>query len=92
MGYFLDWTRSKNAAVAALRQNHGEQLLRVKGILNLDDEPQPVAIHGVQHVFHSPSRLIRWPDEDRRSRIVFITRDLDEQTVMTFWDRSAEAA
>ncbi len=87
----LGWRRV-NLWLAALRQNHGEQLLRVKGILNLDDEPQPVAIHGVQHVFHSPSRLIGWPDDDRRSRIVFITRDLNEETVISFWDRTAEAA
>ena len=87
----LGWRRV-NLWLAALRQNHGEKLLRVKGILNLNDEPQPVAIHGVQHVFHSPSRLMDWPDEDRRSRIVFITRDLDEATVKSFWDRSEQAA
>src|SRR5262249_44323484 len=31
-------------------------------------------IHGVQHVFHAPAWLKRWPSDDRSSRIVFITR------------------
>jgi G3E family GTPase len=87
----LSWSRV-NLWLAALRHVHGDRLLRVKGILHLDDEPQPVVIHGVQHVFHSPSRLAEWPDEDTRSRIVFITRDLDEATVRTFWDDVEAAA
>ena len=60
----------------------GESLLRVKGILNLVGQTRPVAIHGVQHLFHEPVLLERWPDGDpRTSRIVFITRDLDRATV-----------
>lgn len=60
----------------------GESLLRVKGILNLVGQTRPVAIHGVQHMFHEPVLLEKWPDGDpRTSRIVFITRDLDRATV-----------
>ncbi len=60
----------------------GEQLLRVKGILNLVGQARPVAIHGVQHLFHEPVLLDDWPPgDDRRSRIVFITRGLDRATV-----------
>jgi hypothetical protein len=29
----------------------------------------------MQRVFHAPLRLSEWPDTDRRTRIVFITRD-----------------
>nr|WP_036282746.1 GTP-binding protein [Methylocystis sp. WRRC1] len=62
-----------------LRHTHGPRLLRVKGIVGLSDDPsRPVVIHGVQHVFHPPHRLDAWPDEDRRTRIVFIVKDLDE--------------
>jgi len=65
-----------------LRANYGAQLLRVKGIVQLAEMPDtPVVVHGVQHVFHPPARLERWPDHDHRSRIVFITRDLPERTV-----------
>jgi G3E family GTPase len=60
----------------------GESLLRVKGILNLVGQDRPVAIHGVQHMFHEPVLLPAWPEGDSRtSRIVFITRDLDRATV-----------
>jgi G3E family GTPase len=62
-----------------LRQAHGPRLLRVKGIVALADDPErPVVIHGVQHVFHPPHRLGTWPEADRRTRIVFIVKDLDE--------------
>ena len=60
----------------------GESLLRVKGILNLVGQTRPVVIHGVQHMFHEPTLLDAWPEGDpRTSRIVFITRDLDRETI-----------
>jgi len=58
-----------------LSEHCGVDLLRLKGIVNILESPdQPAVIHGVQHVFHPPSWLARWPSDDRRSRIVFITR------------------
>lgn len=72
----LDWL-AVQSWLASVRQEFGPQLLRVKGILNLVDEAQPVVIHGVHHVFHQPVRLDRWRDADRRSRLVLIVRDLD---------------
>ena len=71
---FADW-------MDALISVHGESLLRVKGILNIVDTPNPVVIHGVQHIFHPPAMLDSWPDADRRSRIVLITRDLNREPV-----------
>lgn len=59
----------------------GANLLRIKGILNLKGEEQPVAVHGVQHLFHPPAPLPAWPDADRRSRLVFITRDLGRSAI-----------
>ncbi len=56
---------------------HGENLLRVKGLLNVLGQEEPVVIQGVHHLFHPPSTLPEWPDADRRSRLVFIVRDLD---------------
>jgi G3E family GTPase len=61
-----------------VRQSVGDDLLRVKGILNLREEDRPVAIHGVHHIFHPPVILQAWPDDDRRSRIVFITRGISQ--------------
>jgi G3E family GTPase len=65
-----------------VRSLHGPNLLRVKGVVRLAEEPDmPLVIHGVQHVFHPPARLERWPDDDRRTRLVFIVRDLDPGTI-----------
>ena len=61
----------------------GADMLRIKGILNVDGLDQPVAVHGVQHVFHPPAILEKWPSEDRRSRLVFIAKDVPEQVIKT---------
>lgn len=68
--------------LAMLSTLRGPDLLRVKGIVNVIEHPgRPVVIHGVQHVFHPHSFLPAWPDDDRRTRIVFITRDVERDLV-----------
>ena len=70
-----------------LRATHGEKLLRVKGIVKLAEMPDtPVVVHGVQHIFHPTARLERWPDDDHRTRLVFITRDLPQRTVRELFE------
>jgi len=70
-----------------LRATHGTKLLRIKGIVKLAEMPEtPVVVHGVQHVFHPTARLERWPDDDHRTRLVFITRDLPERTVRDLFE------
>jgi G3E family GTPase len=65
-----------------LRSLHGPQLLRLKGVVKLAETPdQPLVIHGVQHVFHPPASLPAWPDADTRTRLVFITRDVEPRTI-----------
>jgi G3E family GTPase len=59
----------------------GPDLLRVKGIVNVADRPGPLVIQGVQHIFHPPIELPGWPGDDRRTRIVFITRGLEESAI-----------
>ncbi len=69
-----------------LRNVHGSNMLRVKGLIGLTDDPaRPVVIHGVQHVFHPPVRLDAWPDGERLTRIVFILRDLEPAHVRGLW-------
>jgi G3E family GTPase len=80
----LDWGKFA-LWLGRLRRGRGADLLRVKGILNLAGEPGPVAIHGVQHVFHPPVALAAWPDSDRRSRLVFIARDMRRDEVEQSW-------
>jgi G3E family GTPase len=60
-----------------LMQFRGPDLLRVKGIINVAGMDRPMVIHGVQHVFHPPEVLERWPSEDHRTKVVFIAKDLD---------------
>jgi G3E family GTPase len=62
-----------------LKSYHGANMLRMKGIVKLSDDPgRPVVLHGVQHVFHPPVRLDAWPDGDERSRLVFIVKDIEK--------------
>lgn len=61
-----------------LQSFHGKNLLRMKAIVKLtDDDARPVALHAVQHVLHPPYRLANWPDADRRTRLVFVTRGIE---------------
>jgi G3E family GTPase len=70
-----------------LRSIHGAKLLRLKGIVRLAEEPdQPLVLHAVQHVMHPPARLAAWPDQDRRSRLVCVTWDLDPAVVRRLFD------
>jgi G3E family GTPase len=65
-----------------LTATRGESLLRIKGILNLVGQDRPLVVHGVQHVFHEPILLPQWPvGDDRRSRLVFIVRDMTRDDV-----------
>lgn len=71
-----------------LRSAHGEKLLRMKAIIATSDRPErPLVLHGVQSIFHPPVRLAAWPDpEDRRTRMVLITKDLPEAFVKDLFD------
>jgi G3E family GTPase len=72
----LDWLRLQSW-LARLRAANGEGLLRVKGIVDLEGESQPVVLQGIHHVFHPPVRLPAWPPGPRRSRLVLIVQGLD---------------
>lgn len=76
----LDWT-AFGLWLTMLLHAHGDDVLRVKGILNVMESATPVVIHGVQRVVHPPLHLSRWPDDERRSRIVFITRDIPRSRI-----------
>jgi G3E family GTPase len=77
----LDW-QGVAMWLDMLVASRGENLLRVKGILNLKGKDRPVAIHAVRHLKHPPAMLAAWPDGDpRTSRLVFITRDLPRAVI-----------
>ncbi|KEA03481.1 GTP-binding protein [Agrobacterium rhizogenes] len=76
----IDWT-AFGIWLTMLLNRHGERVLRVKGILNLVGEERPVAIHGVQHLVHTPVHMEAWPSDDRSSRLVFILDGLDGEVL-----------
>lgn len=60
-----------------LRSAHGDKLLRMKGVIELREDPsRPLVIHGVQRLLHPPARLPAWPDDRRGTRLVLITLDM----------------
>jgi G3E family GTPase len=68
-------------AMAVLTGLRGADLLRVKGLVAVEGCRGPVVVHAVQHVAHRPVELEDWPDGDRRSRLVFITRNLGKAQI-----------
>jgi G3E family GTPase len=76
----LSWDAFARAmeTLIALR---GPDLLRVKGFLNVAGCRGPVLVQFVQHLSHPPVELAAWPDADRTSRLVFITRAIPERQV-----------
>src|SRR5207237_3788068 len=79
----VDW-RAFSAWLNRLKIEHADQLLRVKGIVRVAGEEDPVAIHGVHHVFHPPMRLAGAAATVSNSRIVFITRGLAREALEAF--------
>ncbi|MDR6432847.1 GTP-binding protein [Brucella pseudogrignonensis] len=70
-----------------LRSTHGEKLLRVKGIVQIAEDPErPLVIHGVQKIFHPPARLPKWPKDEHETLLVMIVKDLPEAYVRELFD------
>jgi G3E family GTPase len=68
-------------------QNLGAGLLRVKGLVNVAEEPgRPAVIQGAQHLLHTMTWLDRWPDADERTRVVFITQGIERESLKDIID------
>ena len=70
----------------------GPDLLRVKGLVNVEGRHGPLVVQGVQHLFHPPIELADWPSADRSTRIVFITRGIERATVENLFSAVASIA
>jgi G3E family GTPase len=84
----LAW-RALSQFLTRVKITHGERLLRVKGIVSIAGEDAKIALHGVHHIFHPPTRLPRRADDDATSRIVFITRGDVRGTIESDWQALA---
>jgi len=82
----LDWTVF-SLWLSLLLHAHGEKILRVKGLLNVEGAQAPVVVHGVQQLVHPPSHLDHWPTEDHSARLVFIVRGLEPQHIQASFSR-----
>jgi G3E family GTPase len=78
----LEWTRVLEW-LELLLAARGESVLRVKGLINVAGHAKPTVIQGVQHIVYPPAELEAWPDADRSTRLVFVTRDLTRGAVET---------
>jgi G3E family GTPase len=72
--------------ITTLMALRGTDLLHVRGSLNVTGCRGPVVVQFVQHLAHRPVELQAWPDQDRTSRVVFTTRDLEEKAVRGMFD------
>lgn len=74
-----------SSAVNSLLKTVGERILRVKGLINIAGVPGPRIVQCVQHVMYPYTELERWPDDapynDRRTRLVFIVRDIPQSLI-----------
>ena len=80
------------SALQMLTSFRSEYLLRFKAIVNLQGESRPMVLHGVQHVQYPEVTLDAWPDDDHRSRFVFIVRDLEPAFIAKLLDDFTQAA
>ena len=90
----LDWT-GFGVWTTLLLHRHGDRVLRVKGILDVDGLPGPTVFQSAQHLVHPPQHLAEWPSAERRSRLVFILRGLDPallQASLAAFDHAARTA
>jgi G3E family GTPase len=76
----IDWP-AFGVWLSLLLHAHGDRILRIKGLLNIAGREGPVFVNGVRHVVHRPIHLERWPDQDRRSRLVAIVAGLDPESL-----------
>jgi G3E family GTPase len=67
--------------IEVLTALRGPDLLRVKGLVNVEGKSGPMVVQGVQHLFHPPIELAAWPGPDRGTRLVFITRGIPRKIV-----------
>lgn len=79
-----------SAALELLATLRGPDLLRIKGIVNVDGSP--VVVQGVQHIFHAPVALDRWPSADTDTRLVFITRNVEGDTIRNLLNAVSEVS
>jgi G3E family GTPase len=76
----LDWN-AFGLWLSMLLHARGQDVLRVKGMVDVGEEG-PVILNGVQHIIHPPEHLDKWPNDDKRSHVVFIMRSINPEEIL----------
>ncbi len=76
---------SLNFFLELISSQMGQNILRIKGIINIKGEDRAAVIHGVQHIFHPLEWLDKWPDNDLSTRLVFITYKIKKSDIEQFF-------
>jgi G3E family GTPase len=76
----INW-RDLKPIILKLCQSHGENLLRLKGIIHAADLDNPLAIHAVHFTPYPPTELEGWTEDEPSNRIVLIGKGLDEAAI-----------
>lgn len=87
----VPWPLVAQAFDAVITRYRG-RLMRMKGVLAVSDTDRPVVVDGVQDIFHPPRLLQGWPNEDRSSRVVMISRDASSAEAMDHLRRLLDLA
>ena len=89
----LDWA-AFGVWLSMLLHRYGENIMRVKGVLDLKGVAQPTVVHGVQHLLHPPIHLPEWPEGRRQSRLVLIgtlpSADVLQRSLESFLSRASQ--
>lgn len=86
----MDWDLISNW-LGTVTYFHGPKVLRIKGVVSIEGDDAPYAIHGMRNVIHEPSRLPQNGSHDGVSRIVFITSGLSRSVLETALDNTRQA-
>jgi G3E family GTPase len=79
-------------ALGGLARERGNDLLRVKGVVRFSDRPErPAVVQAAQHALFAPEWLDDWPDEDRRSRLVFVVHEIPRAEILDAFAFAAPA-
>ncbi len=87
----IEWA-SFTAWIDAVTSLRGPDLLRMKGLVNVAGRDGPIVVHAVQHVVHPPVELAEWPDDDQRTRVVCITRNIPPASLTRALEAFAKVA
>src|SRR5690606_2158302 len=69
-------------ALSELNEEYGDNLFRIKGLIQFGNDPRPVILQGVQRVYSPLTYAESWPEELPDSRLVLIGKNLQRNAIL----------